>query len=81
MYARLRGVAVNSREALAERLLQRLGLARYADRCAAAATYPSLRSLACIDMHQGHPAPLIHHGITLYFSDCNAFQLTRCFSS
>ena len=32
MYARLRGVAVASREALAERLLQRLGLARYADR-------------------------------------------------
>ena len=32
MYARLRGVAVDSREALAERLLQRLGLARYADR-------------------------------------------------
>ena len=35
MYARLRGVAVQSREALAERLLQRLGLARYADRFSA----------------------------------------------
>lgn len=32
MYARLRGVPRGLREALAERLLQRLSLAQYADR-------------------------------------------------
>ena len=54
MYARLRGVAIDSREALAGRLLQRLGLARYADRCAAAAMHASQRVLIIYYMRSRH---------------------------